>query len=177
MQKLLVWLVGMACGVCAASAFAQADRKEFDPRFVAKAWAVYGPTEQEVCWIFSVPTSTVNTRDGKPADQVKRGEIGLFVGYEKKVPHVAFSSGYPMRKDTATITVGSEKYILIPGDTDFQQEWAWTRPQDDVEVIEMMKKSNQAVVNAVSTRGTNTKDTFSLLGFTAAYERMVSYCS
>jgi hypothetical protein len=39
-----------------------------------------------------------------------------------------------------------------------------------------MKRGSNAIVTAVSSRGTTTKDTFSLLGFTAAVEDAEARC-
>ena len=50
-------------------------------------------------------------------------------------------------------------------------EWAWpASTADDTRIIAAMKRGAEAVLTARSSRGTQTKDTFSLLGFTAAVE-------
>mgnify|MGYP000275956174 CR=1 FL=1 len=50
-------------------------------------------------------------------------------------------------------------------------EWAWPASEnDDAQIIAAMKRGVNAVLSARSSRGTTTKDTFSLLGFTAAVE-------
>ena len=57
-------------------------------------------------------------------------------------------------------------------------EWAWpASPQDDAKIITAMKRGATAVLTARSARGTITKDTFSLLGFTAAVEDAEKRCS
>ena len=66
---------------------------------------------------------------------------------------------------------GSEFQLFVDG------EWAWTRsPEDDAAIIAAMKAGADAVVTGVSSRGTKTEDTFSLLGFTAAVDDAGQRC-
>ena len=56
-------------------------------------------------------------------------------------------------------------------------EWAWpATTADDAKIITAMKRGASAVLSGRSGRGTNTKDTFSLLGFTAAVEDAAKRC-
>jgi len=56
-------------------------------------------------------------------------------------------------------------------------EWAWPATvEDDRKIITAMKRGANAIVTGVSGRGTQTKDTFSLLGFTAAVEDAAKRC-
>ncbi len=55
----------------------------------------------------------------------------------------------------------------------------WAVPataQDDAKIITAMKRGATAILAGRSGRGTNTKDTFSLLGFTAAVEDAGKRC-
>ena len=47
---------------------------------------------------------------------------------------------------------------------------------DDSKIVTAMKRGADAIVTGVSSRGTQTKDTFSLLGFTAAVEDAEGRC-
>jgi hypothetical protein len=56
-------------------------------------------------------------------------------------------------------------------------EWAWpASTADDAKIIAAMKRGADAVLTARSSRGTTTKDTFSLLGYTAAVEEAEKRC-
>ena len=56
-------------------------------------------------------------------------------------------------------------------------EWAWpATTADDAKIIAAMKRGADATLTARSSRGTQTKDTFSLLGFTAAVEDAAKRC-
>jgi invasion protein IalB len=56
-------------------------------------------------------------------------------------------------------------------------EWAWpANAADDAAMLAALKAGSSAVLTARSARGTQTKDTFSLLGFTAAMEESEARC-
>jgi hypothetical protein len=56
-------------------------------------------------------------------------------------------------------------------------EHAWTKSEDaDQALIGAMKQGSDMTVRGTSTRETYSLDTYSLLGFTAAYDAMVDAC-
>lgn len=146
-------------------------------RVAAKTdWSVFVEESPKECWSVSVPTETVNTRDGRVV-AANRGEILLMVFYRPAAGangQVAFTGGYPFR-DGSQVSVdigGTEFSLFTDGD------WAWpATPADDAKLVAAMKRGTQASVTGVSSRGTTTKDTFSLLGFTAATEDAETRCA
>jgi hypothetical protein len=123
--------------------------------------------------VVSQPKETVNTRDGQPA-QVQRGKILLFVTYRAGVSgEVSFAGGYPFAADsTVELDIGGTKFAMGT-----QDETAWAgSPEDDGKIVAAMKAGASAIATGRSTRGTVTKDTFSLLGFTAAIEEAATRC-
>ncbi len=139
-------------------------------------WYVFVEENPKECWIVSIPTETVNTRNGEVADNVRRGDIRLFVSYLAESGAsgvVSFTGGYPFEKDNpVSVAIGSETFQLFS-----EGEWAWTHDSDeDAAIIAAMKKGANAVVVGVSTKGTRTEDTFSLRGFTAAVEDASQRC-
>ena len=60
--------------------------------------------------------------------------------------------------------------------TSEEKNWAWTQAHDDKNLINYLKIGNKAVLEAVSHRGTITKDTFELTGFTKALQRLQDIC-
>ena len=130
-------------------------------------WSVFVEGDPRECWSVSAPKASVNTRDGKVVS-VQRGDILLFATYRPgrgATGEVSFTGGYPFAKgSTADMVIGDDSFKLF---TD--GEWAWpANPEEDARVLAAMKAGVDAVITARSTRGTRTKDTFSLLGFTAA---------
>ncbi len=167
-------LAGM---VSTATVSATAAQEKSSNRVAAKTdWSVFVEENPKECWAVSAPKKTVNTRDGRVV-AVRRGDILLFVFYrpEAKVQgQVTFTGGYPFAKgSTVNLNVGGTEFELF---TD--GEWAWpATPADDAKIIAAMKRGTDAVLTARSQRGTQTKDTFSLLGFTAAVEDAEKRCA
>lgn len=153
----------------ASSATAQERVNAFDD------WAVAEASNPKQCWISSIPEKIENTRSGKPV-VAKRGEIGLFINYipsENVVGEVSFSGGYPFAENQpVSLTIGNAIYGLVK-----KGEQAWgENVQIDQKIRVSMTKGAKAVVTAQSSRGTKTKDTFSLKGFTAALNDAKKRC-
>lgn len=162
----------VALGFAAQTAQAQESDNQV---VVEEQWSVFVEENPKECWSVSEPTKTVNTRDGQTVS-VTRGDILLFVSYRPGSDvngEVAFTGGYPFAADsTVSVAVGGETFQLF---TD--GEWAWTHnSDDDAKIIAAMKKGADAVLTAQSSRGTQTEDTFSLIGFTAAVEDAAARC-
>jgi len=138
-------------------------------------WSVFVEDNPTQCWVVSTPSNTVNSRDGAVV-QVNRGDIMMFVTFwpgEDRLGEVSFTGGYPFADgSTVTMQIGSSSFELF---TDGELAWAAT-PQDDTRIITAMKRGADAVLTARSSRGTQTQDTFSLLGFTAAVEDAEARC-
>jgi hypothetical protein len=145
-------------------------------RVAAKTdWSVFVEDNPTECWSVSAPKETVNTRGGRVV-AVRRGDILLFVFYRPEANvkgQVTFTGGYPFAEgSTVTLDVGGTEFELF---TD--GEWAWpATAADDSKIITAMKRGAEAVLTARSARGTVTKDTFSLFGFTAALEDAETRC-
>ena len=136
-------------------------------------WSVFAEESPKECWGVSSPKETVNTKDGKPV-QVRRGDILLFVTFRPGVAgEISFSGGYPFAGgSTVKMDVDGTTYELI---TD--GEWAWPgTKEDDAAILAALKKGTTAVLTARSGKGTQTKDSFSLRGFTAAMEEAAKRC-
>lgn len=139
------------------------------------AWSVFVEEEPKECWVVSEPVNTVNTRDGEEVE-VRRGDMLLFVTYRPESGvegEVSFTGGYPYREgSTVRLQVGDNGYDLI---TD--GEWAWpASPEEDAQVVEVLKAGTEAVLTGVSSRGTTTRDTFSLIGITEALAEAEKRC-
>lgn len=169
---------GITAGVALALILANgaAYAQESTNRVAADtAWSVFVEGSPKECWAVSAPRETLNTRGGNPV-QVRRGDILLFATYRpgNDTPEISFTGGYPFAEDsTVDLTVGSNEYQLF-----VQGEWAWTgSPEDDARILETLRAGAEAVLTARSSRGTDTQDTFSLFGFTAATEEAERQCA
>jgi invasion protein IalB len=154
-----------------------AAQEESTHRVAAKTdWSVFVEENPKECWGVSAPKQTVNTRDGQVVS-VRRGDILLFVTFRPgsgAAGEVSFTGGYPFASgSTASVEIGGTEYPLF---TD--GEWAWpATPEEDKRIVDAMKAGAEATVTAVSSRGTQTRDTFSLMGFTAAMEDAENRCA
>ncbi len=178
LTTMKTYLAGILAGAIAISgtvAIAQ-DGEESTNRVNAETdWSVFVEDDPTQCWVVSTPSETVNTRDGRVVS-VRRGEILMFVSFwpgQERLGEVSFTGGYPFADgSTVTMEIGSTSFELF---TEGEMAWA-ASPQDDDRIITAMKRGAEAVLTARSSRGTQTQDTFSLLGFTAAVEDAETRC-
>jgi hypothetical protein len=136
-------------------------------------WNVFTEENPKECWGVSKPKETVNSRDGQPVS-VRRGDILLFVTFRPGKPgEISFTGGYPFAG-------GSTVEVAVDG-TQFQLftdgEWAWPgSAEDDAKLLSALKAGTTAILTGRSGKGTQTVDTFSLRGFTAAMEDAGKRC-
>lgn len=172
-------LAGFVAGLCMAglAGSAMAQQGESTNRVAVKtAWSVFMEKDPVECWIVAAPEETVNTRGGRVV-AAKRSDILLFVFFRPKAGvkgQVTFTGGYPFAPgSTVNLSVGGSEFELFT-----EGEWAWPASEsDDAKIITALKRGAQAVLTARSARPTQTKDTFSLLGFTAAMEDAEKRCA
>ncbi|MCU0911157.1 MAG: invasion associated locus B family protein [Rhodobacteraceae bacterium] len=164
-----------ACAVLLGTA-AQAQDESTNRVGANTDWSVFVEGDPKECWAVSQPKETVNTRDGRVV-AVRRGDILMFVTWRPGANvrgEVAFTGGYPFAPDsTVSLDIGGTVFEL-PVDG----EWAYpASPEQDAQIVAAMKQGSQAVVSARSSRGTLTRDTFSLLGFTASVDDAAQRCA
>lgn len=174
MSLMRTALAGGIMALCALAA--QAQEESTNNVAVKTDWNVFVEKDPAECWGVSPPKETVNTRDGRVVS-AKRGEILLFVTFRPgagAAGEVSFTGGYPFAQgSTVTIQIGDNRFELF---TD--GEWAWpVSKDDDAKLLAAMKRGAEAVVTGRSSRGTQTKDTFSLMGFSAAMEEAERRCA
>lgn len=109
-------------------------------------------------------------------DYKKRGDIYVLVTKRKSEKYrdvVSFNFGYTLKpKQDVTVQIGSKKFKLFTSG-----ETAWTYDaKDDAALVKMMQAGSEMIVNGVSSRGTKTKDTYSLKGISAAYREISKIC-
>ena len=169
-------VLGAGLAAFAGGAWAQDAAAQSDNLVATKTdWSVFTEDSPKECWGVSSPKESVNTRDGAPAS-VRRGDILLFVTFRPgsgAAGEVSFTGGYPFAPgSTVNMTIDSSSFeMFVDG------EWAWpANSADDAAMLAALKAGSSAVLTARSARGTQTKDTFSLLGFTAAMEESEARC-
>ncbi|MEX0305682.1 MAG: invasion associated locus B family protein [Leisingera sp.] len=170
-------LARVAAGLYLAALATTATAQETSSNRVASNvdWNVFEDVNPTECWGVSAPKESVNTRDGRVV-AVRRSEIQLFVTFRDASSakgEISFTGGYPFAPgSTVNMAIGDSEFQLIT-----EGEWAWPLEGQDGNIITAMKRGSKAVMTARSARGTQTQDTFSLLGFTAAVEDAEKRCS
>jgi hypothetical protein len=138
-------------------------------------WSVFVDENPKECWSVSSPKETVNTRDGNVV-AVNRGDILLYALYlpsAKVKGQVTFYGGYPFASgSTVNLNISGTEFELFT-----EGEWAWpASTAEDAKIITAMKRGTRVVATGRSGKGTVTKDTFSLLGFSAASDDAETRC-
>ena len=134
-------------------------------------WRAFKTTQagKKLCYMASEPKKD----EGK---YTKRGEIYAMVSHRpstKELNVVSIRAGYTHKEGSAvSVDIGSKAFTLFTeGDT------AWMEHEkDDTSLVKAMKAGRTMVVRGVSSRATKTKDTYSLLGFTAAHSAIGKAC-
>lgn len=137
------------------------------------AWRAYVYNEAEgnkVCFMDSEPV------DSHPTN-VRRGQIYTLVTHrpnDKVQDEVSIFVGYPFKeKSTVKVTISSEKFNLF---TDSDSAWNYDA-RGDKNMVRAMVKGNMMIVEGRSKRGTQTRDRYSLAGFTAAHRAISKACA
>ena len=134
-------------------------------------WSAYQFAESGnvACYMASVPKKA-------EGNYSKRGDVFAIVTHrpaESRRDEVSFIAGYPFKKDSAVdVAIGDEKFQLFT-----QDDGAWAPDKEaDAALVAAMIKGRGMVVKGVSARGTETVDTYSLSGFTKAYQTINKAC-
>lgn len=173
MSKLLAGMAAICVVVFALGAAAQ-TAESVDAK---RDWSIFkqGAAADRQCWIVSQPVTSTALRDGKPVS-VNRGDIFLMVAIRpgaRVKNEVSFMAGYPFRKGgSVKLEIGTTGFEMF---TEGEAAWTDSADQDD-KVVGAMRRGAKAKVTGVSSRGTQTVDEFSLLGFTAALTEARELC-
>jgi hypothetical protein len=106
----------------------------------------------------------------------RRGEVFAVITHlpgQNKWNEFSIIAGYNFKADSnPEVTIGDAKFQLF---TSGSRAWSFS-PPDDEKIIKFLKSSMKMKVVGTSTRGTITTDTYSLLGFSKAYQRINDAC-
>lgn len=136
------------------------------------AWSLYADaaTPKAVCFIASQPQAV------EPLG-ANRGPIFFYITAWPKEGVKAEPSvkvGYQVKPDAdLTVTIGTDTFkLFVKGERGFVSD-----PNEELKLVEALKKGTNAQVKATSARGTSTTDTYSLAGITAALDKLAATCS
>lgn len=129
----------------------------------------YKAPDSKVCYVSSSPK-------GSEPKNVKRDPTFFLVTHmpgRKVKGEVSTIIGYPFKKETnAELTIDDAKFVLF---TNADGAWAES-PATEKEIVAAMKAGKSLKVKGTSWRGTQTEDTYSLSGISAALSAIDKAC-
>ncbi len=135
-------------------------------------WTAYSYSDPDgkVCYIASSPIKSA----GK---YKKRDDVFLIVTHrpkQKTFNVINTVAGYTYKKGSKpSFSIDKNKAFSLSSYADT----AWAKDNDtDKKIVNQLKKGNKAVLSGSSVRGTKTTDTFSLKGFSKAYQEINKAC-
>lgn len=134
-------------------------------------WTAYTLVEggNKVCYMVSAPVKD-------EGQYTRRGEIFALITHrpaEGTRDVFSYITGYTYKSGSdATVNIDGKNYVLFT-----QDDTAWTPDAAaDKALANAIQRGSKMVVTGVSSRGTETKDTYSLSGSGAAYSAISSAC-
>jgi invasion protein IalB len=134
-------------------------------------WSVLTTTvdSEKICYAASLPIK----RDGTAT---QKGNAYVLISlFPQRSPEVSYSPGFDIKVDNKVkLDVDSKEFFL----TKIAEKVVWAENSDiDSEVVIELKKGIKLKVLAPDNAGEYSLDTFSLKGFTAAYNHMLKLCN
>ena len=123
----------------------------------------------KICFAQTIPTKRA------PAS-IKRERSKLFVTFrpsESIKDEVSLTSGHDYKSSTVTASSGKKSYSFFS-----QKNFAWLLDdQEEKNFIKLMKRATNLIIKARTTKGAETTDHYSMMGFTKAYNTAKKTCS
>lgn len=167
-MKQLIFLL-----LCVLVASVAGPSNAAEPKLLGtfKDWDAFalGSGPQKQCYMVSMPKKST------PAG-VRHGKVYVMVTHKparRVVGEVNILAGYTFLRDsTVSASTGRATEKMF---TSGQEAWAYD-PAGDRRLVAAMKRGSNLTVRGTSARSTKTTYSFSLLGFTAAYNRITKAC-
>jgi invasion protein IalB len=134
-------------------------------------WGAYTatPDGKKVCFSIAKPKSSTTNPAGR-----KRDPAYVFISTrpsENVRNEISVVIGYPIKGD-ASAEIGTTKFAMYT-----QNDGAWIKNvAEEARLVDAMRKGADLTIKGVSTRGTQSTDTYSLKGLTQAMDRVAQEC-
>jgi hypothetical protein len=136
-------------------------------------WGAYTatPNGKRVCFALAKPTTSKTNPPNRPRDPAY-AFVSTRPG-EKVFNEVSVMIGYTLKPGSeSTLEVGGASYAMYT-----QGDGLWIKnAAEEEQMVQAMRRANDAVVKGVSAKGTETVDTFSLKGLAQALDRIAQDC-
>ena len=161
-------LIAATVAFSALAQAAEAPKAELIGEFKDWSAASFDEAGGKGCFMVSAPKKS----EGK---YTKRDPVYIHVTHRPAAGTrdvVSITAGYTYKPSTTVkVTIGDQVFDLFT-----KEEAAWADDELDAKLVAAMKKSNRVVVEGTSSRGTSTKDTYSLDGFAAMLAQIDKAC-
>lgn len=128
----------------------------------------YKANDAKVCFAFSKPTKS------EASKKVRRDEVRFMVTNhtgQKVKGQVSTIIGYPFKEGSAVkLTIDETSFEMFP-----QGDMAWAGDSDK-DIVEAMKAGSTMTLSGTSWKGTDTTDSYSLTGISAAIDKINEAC-
>ncbi len=162
-------VVALLLALCATAPAAIAAEAKFLKTYRDWNVYVYEDGKGRTCYVMSEPQKKDGnyTRRDPPVAIVAKFPIA-----EPNI-QVIIQAGYPYKKGSRVeLDIDGRKFDLFThGDSAYADD-----PEEDARIIEAMKRGRVMKARGTSRKGTWSRDTYSLLGFTDAYRAMLRAC-
>jgi len=162
----LPWIVILLITTSLFSSAMAADETEWLGTFQDWHAVAYKDGTRSGCYIGSKPKS-------EKGNYTRRGDVYVLVsiGPKTETGIVTLHAGYPFKEDSeVNVNIDGKSQTLLTSN-----EIAWAYDGEDQAFIERMRIGKKMVVVGFSRRDTKTTDTYSLFGFTQAYETILNH--
>ena len=123
----------------------------------------------KICFAQTVPTKRAPT-------SIQREKSKIFVTFrpsESIKDEVSLTSGHDYKSSTVTASSGKKRYSFFS-----QKNFAWLLDdQEEKNFIKLMAKATNLIIKARTTKGAETTDHYSMMGFTKAYNTAKKTCN
>ena len=129
----------------------------------------YMENDNRVCFMASQPLR-------EEGNYTQRGEVYVHITHrpaDGSRDVVSFTTGYTYQSESiADVRIGNDNFRLFT-----HQDTAWAPDEEtDRALVQAMRGGANMVVSGTSSRGTDTSDTYTLMGFTAAHNELLEAC-
>ena len=130
----------------------------------------YNDSKGKVCFAQTIPTE-------RSPKNVKRDESRLFVTFRKKEKiknEISITSGHIYKQSSVIAKSGKNEFSFSQS----QGKFAWIPDnEEEFNLIKVMKKASKLSISASDSNGKKTKDLYSMMGFTKAYNTAKKSCA
>tara|TARA_B100001029_G_C14998707_1_gene416643 strand:+ start:328 stop:831 length:504 start_codon:yes stop_codon:yes gene_type:complete len=130
---------------------------------------VYNDSKGKICFAQTIPLE-------RSPKNFKREQSRLFVTFRKSgniKNEVSVTSGHEYRSSSVTAQSGKNEFSLFS-----QGNFAWLLDnEEEFNLIKTMKKASKLSIIGSARNGSKTKDLYSMMGFTKAYNAAKKNCA